>query len=47
MIKHIISVFVYEFRRNVTRKAFLFTAFAIPALLFALYGGVNAIARWC
>lgn len=44
MIKHITSVFVYEFRRNVTRKAFLFTAFAIPALLFALYGGVNAIA---
>lgn len=44
MTRHIWSVFSYEFRRNIRRKGFLFSAFGIPVIAFLIFGAVQVIA---
>lgn len=43
MFKHIAHVFLYEFRRNFRRKAYLFTTFGIPLIAFGLFFGYQII----
>jgi ABC-2 type transport system permease protein len=43
MFKHIAHVFLYEFRRNFRRKAYLFTTFGIPLIAFGLFVGYQII----
>ncbi|MBI5669496.1 MAG: ABC transporter permease [Chloroflexi bacterium] len=43
MTRHILQVFVYELRRNLRRKGFLFTTFGIPLLGFILFYGYQAV----
>lgn len=44
-MRYIMTVFKYELQRNLARKGFLFTTFALPVLMFLAYFGVNAIAQ--
>lgn len=43
MSRHILQVFLYELRRNLRRKGFLFTTFGVPLLAFVLFFGYQAI----
>lgn len=43
MSRHILQVFVYELRRNLRRKGFLFTTFGVPLVGFILFFGYQAI----
>jgi len=41
-VNNIISVFLYEFKRNLLRRGFLFTTFGLPALAIAIFLGLQA-----
>ena len=43
MLKHITTVFLYEFRRNFRRRGYLFTTFGIPLIVFAIFFGYQLI----
>lgn len=43
MNRHLVTVFLYELRRNLRRKGFLFTTFGIPLLGFVLLFGSRVI----
>lgn len=43
MVNGIREVFLYEFRRNLLRKGYLFATFGIPVLMFVLMFGYNAL----
>lgn len=43
-MKNIISVFRYELVRNINRKAYLFTAFGLPVLIFIAFFAVQTLA---
>ncbi len=42
-MRHIIEVFLYEFKRNLSRKAFLFTTFGLPLIVVALIIGYDVL----
>ncbi|NWG17084.1 MAG: ABC transporter permease [Chloroflexi bacterium] len=43
MKQHSVQVFLYELRRNLRRKGFLFTTFGIPLLAYVLFFGYQII----
>lgn len=43
MLNHILRVFAYEFQRNLRRRGFLFSAFGLPIIAFALFLVVNQL----
>lgn len=43
MNRHILQVFIYELRRNLRRKGFLFTTFGVPLLGFVLFFGYQVV----
>ncbi len=42
-MKHIVQVFIYEFRRSFRRRGFLFATFGIPLIAFVLYFGFQIV----
>lgn len=43
MNPHILKVFLYELKRNITRKGYLFTTFGLPLIVYALLFGYQFI----
>lgn len=44
-MRHVWNVFKYELQRNLARKGYLFTTFALPVVLFIAYFGINALSE--
>lgn len=45
MSRNILTVFLYELRRNLKRKGFLFTTFGIPLIAILLLGGYQVLSN--